>query len=211
MSYIEYGIGATTVGLRIKNAVVLASEKRMTYGGFVFSKTTRKVYKITDNIGIAFAGLYADMQALVKILKGELQYYMLTLNKRPRVSAAAKLLSAILYSSKLLPFITEVLIGGIDESGSHLYVLDPVGSLIEDDFAALGSGAAIAIGVLEAEYNPELSYEEAKKLAIKAVRVAMERDPLSGDGIDLLALRLENGTIKAEEQHIRVATASPQV
>ncbi len=209
MSYAEYGIGATTVGIRVKNAVVLASEKRMSYGGFVFSKMARKVYKITDNIGIAFAGLYADMQALVKILKGELQYYMLTLNKRPRVSAAAKLLSAILYSSKLIPFITEVLVGGIDDGNvARLYVLDPVGSLIEDDFAALGSGAAIAIGVLEAEYKPDLPPEKAKELAVKAIRVAMERDPLSGDGIDVLLIYAEESGIKSIEEHIRVPTSS---
>ncbi len=34
MGYQEYGIGATAVGVRGKNYVVLAAEKRVSYGGF---------------------------------------------------------------------------------------------------------------------------------------------------------------------------------
>ncbi len=210
MSYAEYGIGATTVGIRVRDGVVLASEKRVSYGGFIMSKSGKKVYLVADHIGLAFAGLFADMQALAKRLRAELQYYELSTGRKPRVQAAAKILSVILYSNKLTPFITEVLVGGVDDTGSRLYVLDPVGSLIEDDYAALGSGGAIAIGVLEAEYRRDMSIEEAEKLAEKAVRVAMERDAISGDGIDILVIRRENGRITAKERSIRVRTA-PEV
>ena len=207
MSYAEYGIGATTVGVRVRNGVVLGSEKRVSYGGFILSKAGKKVYKLTDRIGIAFAGLFADMQMLAKILAAEISYYEVTLEKPMRVSAAAKLLSNILYANKLIPFITEVLVGGVDDTGPHLYVLDPVGSLIEDDYAALGSGAPIAIGVLEAEYRSDMSVDEAERLVEKAIRVAMERDAISGDGIDILVIEAKNGRVEAREKSILVRSA----
>ena len=207
MSYAEYGIGATTVGIRVKDGVVLASEKRVSYGGFIVSKAGKKVFKVTDRIGIAFAGLYADMQALARILSAEIQYYEVSTGKPARVYAAAKLLSNILYASKLIPFITEVLVGGVDETGSHLYVMDPVGSVIEDDYAALGSGAAIAIGILEANYRKDMSVDEAKELAEKAVRIAIERDAISGDGIDILVIKRIDGRIVAIEESKRIATS----
>jgi proteasome beta subunit len=201
MSY--YGTGATAVGIRGKNYVVLAAEKRISYGGFIVSRAGKKVYKINDYLGLALAGLFADMQAIVKILAAELSYHELTIGRRMSVRAAAKLLASILYSNKYFPFLSEILVGGIEPDGTpRLYVMDPVGSVIEDDFAAIGSGAPIAIGVLENGYKPDMNVEEAKKLAAAAIKAAIERDAMSGDGIDMLVIKLEEGKPKAEEESL---------
>jgi len=84
--------------------------------------------------------------------------------------------------------MSETLVGGVDDIGSHLFVLDAIGSLIEDDYAALGSGATIAIGIVESGYRKDMAVDEASSLAVKAVRAAIERDALSGDGIDVLTI-----------------------
>jgi len=188
MGYREYGIGATSVGIKLKNGVILASEKRVSYGGFIVSKAGKKVFKITDRMGIAFAGLFADMQMLARILALEVKFYELTMNKKMTIRAAAKLLSNILYSQKMLPFLSETLVGGIDETGSHLYVLDALGSLIEDNYAALGSGAPIAIGIIESQYKPDMSLEYGEDLIVRAVKASIERDAISGDGVDVLII-----------------------
>ncbi len=188
MSYREYGIGATSIGIKLKDGVILASEKRISYGGFVISKAGKKVFKVTDRMGIAFAGLFADMQMLARMLTLEVKFYELTMNKRMTIRAAAKLLSNILYSQKMLPFLSETLVGGIDETGPHLYVLDALGSLIEDQYAALGSGAPIAIGIIESQYKPDMSLDLGEELAVKAVKASIERDAISGDGVDVLVI-----------------------
>lgn len=188
MGYREYGIGATSVGIKLRDGVILASEKRISYGGFIVSKTGKKVFKITDRMGIAFAGLFADMQMLTRILSLEVRFYELSMNRRITVKAAAKLLSNILYSQKMLPFLSETLIGGIDETGTHLYVLDALGSLIEDQYAALGSGAPIAIGIIESHYKPDMSLKLGEELAVKAIKASIERDAISGDGVDVLVI-----------------------
>ncbi len=184
--------GATAVGIRVNDGVVLAAEKRVSYGGFVMSKSARKVFLITGRLGIACAGLFADLQAVGRMLEAEVRFYEVSLKKTMKTAAAAKLLANILYSYKLFPLISETLVGGVDEEGPHLFVLDPVGSVIEDDYAAVGSGAPIAIGVIESEYRRDAGLDEAKQLAIKAVKVAMERDASSGDGIDVLVIGKNN-------------------
>ena len=183
-----WGLGATTVGLKAVGGVVLASEKRVSYGFTVTSKSAKKVFTITDYLGIACAGLIGDMQAIARSLRAEVRLYELDANRRMPIKAAAKLLANILFGQRDRPLISETLVGGLDETGPHLYVLDTIGSLIEDDYASLGSGSTIAIGVIESNYKKDLSLEDAKSLAVKAVRAAIERDALSGDGIDVLAI-----------------------
>jgi 20S proteasome alpha/beta subunit len=63
--------GATTVGVVFKDGVLLAAEKRVTYGYFVMSKGGKKVFKVTDRIGVACAGLVGDMQILAKEMEAE--------------------------------------------------------------------------------------------------------------------------------------------
>ncbi len=195
----EYGIGATSIGVKQKDYVILASEKRVAYGGFVVSHSGQKVFKITEYMGIAGAGLFADMQILSRIIAAEIEYQRLTTGRKPSIKAAARLLAAILYSHKYFPFYSELLVGGIEDDGTtRLYVMDPLGSLIEDDYAAIGSGAPIAIGVLEHGYRPGMSLDEAKKLVISAMKAALERDPISGDGVDMLIIaKTENGKVES--------------
>jgi len=183
-----WAVGATTVGLRVEEGVVLASEKRVSYGFTVTSKSAKKIFKISDHLGIACAGLIGDMQAIARSLRAELKLYELDTNRKMSVRAAAKLLANILFSQRYMPLMSETLVGGVDDTGSHLFVLDAIGSLIEDDYAALGSGATIAIGILEAVYRKDMTIDDAKGLAIRAVRAAIERDALSGDGIDVLTI-----------------------
>ncbi|MEM0320126.1 MAG: archaeal proteasome endopeptidase complex subunit beta [Candidatus Nezhaarchaeales archaeon] len=193
-----WAIGATTVGVKVDSGVVLSSEKRVSYGFTVTSKSAKKIFKITDYLGIACAGLIGDMQAIARSLRAEVRLYELDLNRRMPIRAAAKLLANILFSQRYMPLMSETLVGGIDDTGPHLYVLDAIGSLIEDDYAALGSGATIAIGILEANYRKDMTVDEAKNLAIRAVRAAIERDALSGDGIDLLIITKEGVEEKFE-------------
>jgi len=183
-----WAVGATTVGLRVEEGVVLASEKRVSYGFTVTSKSAKKIFKISDHLGIACAGLIGDMQAIARSLRAELRLYELDTNRRMSIRAAAKLLANILFSRRYMPLMSETLVGGIDDTGSHLFVLDAIGSLIEDDYAALGSGATIAIGIVESGYRKDMAVDEAIGLAVKAVRAAIERDALSGDGIDVLTI-----------------------
>jgi len=178
--------GATTLGIRSKNAVALASEKRLSYGYFVMSKSVRKVFQITPKIGAACAGFVADMQMLIRDATAVINLYRIENRIEPRVQTVAKVLSNYLFSSRFFPYLTESVVGGFDESGAHVIVLDPLGSMIEDDYAVVGSGAEIAIGVIESDYREDMTPKELYDLSIKAIKASIARDAASGNGIDVL-------------------------
>jgi proteasome beta subunit len=92
-----------------------------------------------------------------------------------------------LFQRRLFPLITQTLIGGYN-GGPGLYSLDPLGSLIEDKYMVLGTGASIAVGVLEAGYEDDMPREEARKLALNALKSAIGRDAASGDGADIMMI-----------------------
>jgi len=192
--------GATTVGMVCKDGVILAAERRVTYGYFVMSKTGKKVFKIADKIGAACAGIVADMQILTREVGAYLNLYSYEREQSVTVRTAAKLMGSMLFERRYFPYITQTIVGGVDETGPKLFVLDPLGSVIEDKFTAVGSGAEIAMGLLETEFKEGLSIDDAKGLARKAVKAASARDIGSGEGLDLLIIT--NGGIKEEHEPV---------
>ena len=180
----------TAVGIRARDGVVLATDKRVTYEGFVLSRMAKKVHPVTSRCGVAFAGLMGDIGYLTRLLKLEAKMYELEFGREIKTRSLAKVLSVILYSYKLFPMFTEVIVGGYDEAPA-LYILDPVGSLIEEKYAAVGSGHQLAIGYIEPRYREDISLEEAEQLAIGAIKTVIERDVLTGDGVDILVFTRE--------------------
>ena len=186
----EFVPGATVVGITFDGGVVLAAEKRFTYGKFIMSRTGKKVFLITDRVGAACAGMISDMQMLIRNMQALIKLREFETRKKSTPRAVAKLMSVLMFENRLMPLITQVIVGGMNEK-PEIYVLDPLGSLIGDVYASVGTGAETAIGVIEAEYKKEMSEEEAKNLAIKAIRTAVRRDAGSGDGVDLLIITKE--------------------
>ncbi|MDH5779712.1 MAG: archaeal proteasome endopeptidase complex subunit beta [Candidatus Bathyarchaeota archaeon] len=180
--------GATTIGTVCSDGVILASEKRVSYGYMIMSKVGKKVFKITDKMGAACAGLVSDMQVLVREVEAYAKLFNLDAGRPMPVKSAAKVMSNLLFSRRLTPLITQTIVGGIDEDGASLYVLDVLGSVIPDKYAAVGSGAEIAIGVLEERYKDGMTTEEAKELVVRAIKSAVRRDIMSGDGADFLTI-----------------------
>jgi len=186
--------GATTVGVVCPDGVILASEKRVSYGYLIVSKGGKKVFKITDHIGAACAGLVSDMQILVREVEAYANLFNLDVGRTISVRSAAKLMSNLLFNRRLAPLITQTIVGGMDDEGPSLYVLDVLGSVIPDKYAVVGSGTEIAVGVLEEGYKEDMTTEEAKNLVTRAIKSAISRDIMSGDGIDFLLLTKDGTT-----------------
>ncbi len=190
--------GATTVGIVCKDGVILAAERRVTYGYFVMSKSGKKVFKIADKIGAACAGIVADMQILTREVGAYLNLYSYEREQSVMVHTAAKLMGSMLFERRYFPYLAQTIVGGVDEGGARLFVLDPLGSVIEDKYTAVGSGSEIAMGLLETEFKEGMSIEDGKGLARKAVKAASARDIGSGEGLDMLIIT--NNGIREEQE-----------
>ncbi len=180
--------GATTVGIVCKDGVVLASEKRVAYGFSIMTKAGKKVFAINERVGVAFAGLISDAQAVMRRLSAETRLYELDTHSPMSVKSTAKILANMLYSQKYFPIFAETIVGGVDPDAPRMYILDPLGSMIEDKYAAIGTGGSLAISVIEGAYNQEMTAKEGRDLAVRSIRAAISRDIASGDGIDVVMI-----------------------
>ena len=187
-----YTTGTTTLAIRCKDGVVIGADTRVTSGYFIAHKRGRKIFMIKPHIAVTIAGVVADAQAAIEELKFHLNYYENTYGRKLPAKSAANYLSLVLYSNRLYPLITEVIVAGKDNDGYAIYKLDPLGSLIKDDYTVSGSGSMVAIGILESEYKPDLTVDEGVKLAAKALISAMKRDIASGDDL-MIATITEEG------------------
>ncbi len=189
MSYM-YMPGATAVGITFDNGVVFASEKRVAYGNFLVSKTTKKTFQLTPNVGAACAGLIADMQILALQISALAKIRKMEIKREIPPNSIAKMISNMMYERRFFPFLTQIIIGGIIDKPS-IYTLDPLGSVLPDEYAAVGTGAEMALGVLDPQFKEKMTEKEAIELAKKAVKSATLRDSFSGDGIDFLVINKE--------------------
>lgn len=180
--------GTTTIGLVCKNSVVLASDTRVTMGSYVAHKHGKKIYKINDHLAMTISGGVADAQRTVDILKINAQLYKLNMDRPIPVSSAARLIANLLFSSRYAPLIAQVLIGGMDDTGPHVFSLDPFGSLTEEKSVATGSGSPIAYGILEDRFKEDMPTEEVLPVIVKAVDSAMKRDAASGDSFNVAVI-----------------------
>ncbi len=194
--------GTTTIGVVCRDGVILSSDTRATMGYFVAHKRCKKIHKIDDHLAVTIAGNVADAQRTVDVLKANARLYKLETKRPMPVSSAARLTANVLFAARLTPLITQVLVGGVDESGPHVYHLDPFGSLTEEECVATGSGSPVAYGVLEDRYGRGFTVKELLPVIIRAMDSAMKRDAASGDSFDAVVID-QSGYRELSEQEKR--------
>jgi proteasome beta subunit len=177
--------GTTTIGVTCKDGVILASDTRVTMGYYVAHKHGKKVYRIDDHLAMTIAGTVADAQRVVDILIANAQLYKINSGRPIPVSSAARFIANLMFSARYVPLQTEALIGGVDESGPHIFRLDPFGTLTEEKCVSTGSGSPVAYGILEDKYKEEQSIAEVLPVVIKAVDAAMKRNVGTGDSFNV--------------------------
>ncbi len=180
--------GTTTLGLVCKDGIVMATEMRATMGNLIGHKTTQKLFKISDNMALTVAGLVGDAQMLARWLSAEVKLYELKTGTSMSLKASSTLMANIMNGRRYMPFWVQLLLGGIDSEGGHVYSLDAAGGSIPDKFQTTGSGSPFVYGVLEDRFMENLSVEEGKELGVRALIAAMKRDSASGDGISMCVI-----------------------
>lgn len=180
--------GTTTVGVVCKDGVILASDTRVTTGTFIAHKKGKKVYQIDEHMAMTISGVVADAQQIVNLLKVNAQLYRLNNQYLMPISAAARLISNVLFSTRQAPLIAQVLIGGVDDVGPHVFSLDPFGSLTEEKFVATGSGSPVAYGVLENKYKEDMFVKDLLSVVVRSIASAMKRNSATGDSFDITVI-----------------------
>jgi len=197
--------GTTTVGIVCSDGVILSSDTRVTLGTFIAHKKGKKIYRIDEHIAMTISGSVADAQRVVEVLMANAQLYKMSFRRPIPIKAASRLVANLLFSSRYAPLIAQVLIGGIDDTGAHVFSLDPLGSLTEEKCVATGSGSPVAYGVLEDKYEEETSTKDSLPIVVHAVKAAMKRNIATGDSFDVAIIDEEGYRELSEEEKKNIA------
>jgi proteasome beta subunit len=196
----ELKTGTTTLGLVCKNSVVMAAEHRATMGTLIAHKKTQKIFKIDEHLALTTAGLVGDAQLLSRWLMAEAELFNLKRNQEMSVKAAATLMANILSGRRYFPYWVQLLIGGLDSEGGHVYSLDAAGGAIPDEYITTGSGSPYVYGILEDYYKENMTPNDGINLAIRGVHTAMKRDAASGNGIDVILIEKKGYQDQSNEE-----------
>ncbi len=175
--------GTTTIGIVIKDGVILATESQATAGFFVATKQAQKLFKVNEHCGMTIAGGVSDCQYMVSQAQAisrlmEIQHD----GREPTTSYIANVIRNIAFNGRSY-FYAFMIVGGYDVKAKRGKILpiDFLGYMAEnEDFVSLGSGSSFALGVLEAGYKKNLSQKKGIALAEKALAAAKARDAGSG-------------------------------
>ncbi|KAM0853333.1 hypothetical protein ACQ4PT_051169 [Festuca glaucescens] len=192
---VEYAIeaiklGSTAIGLKTKEGVVLAVEKRVT-SPLLEPSSVEKIMEIDEHVGCAMSGLIADARTLVEHARVETQNHRFSYGEPMTVESTTQ---AICYlalrfgegeeESMSRPFGVSLLIAGHDENGPSLYYTDPSGTFWQCNAKAIGSGSEGADSSLQEQYNKELTIAEAETIALSILKQVME-EKVTPNNVDI--------------------------
>ncbi|KAG5248814.1 proteasome alpha type [Salix suchowensis] len=196
---VEYAIeaiklGSTAIGLKTKEGVVLAVEKRIT-SPLLEPSSVEKVMEIDECIGCAMSGLIADAVHLLSMPGLKLRYKLInhrfSYGEPMTVESTTQALCDLALrfgegdeESMSRPFGVSLLIAGHDEKGPSLYYTDPSGTFWQCNAKAIGSGSEGADSTLQEQYNKDLTLKEAETIALSILKQVME-EKVTPNNVDI--------------------------
>ena len=180
----------TTVGIIVKDGVVVGTESQATAGYTVATKTAQKLFKINDYTCATISGGVADCQYVVNQLKALSRLKQVEEEKVPDPQYIASMTRNILFGGRSY-FVCMMIVGGysLKKQNGILYGVDLLGTLYEEEkFISFGSGSPFSIGVLEADWKPNMTKSAGISLIQTAISSSRERDAASGFKIQICTI-----------------------
>lgn len=182
--------GTTTVGIIVKDGVIIATESQASAGYTVASKQAQKLFEINNFTAATIAGGVADCQYVVSQIRALSRIKEVEEGRVPDPKYIASIVRNILFSGRSF-FMSMMIVGGYSqrEKMGKLYGIDMLGTLYkEDSFLSFGSGSPFSLGVLEADWKPNITKSAGIDLIKTAISTSRERDAGSGFKIQLCTI-----------------------
>lgn len=180
--------GTTIVGIIYKDGVILGADTRSTSGPIVSNKNCEKIHYLAKNMYCCGAGTAADTEMITQLISSNLELHRLSTGRTVPVVAARTMLSQRLFQHQ--GYISAALVlGGVDNTGPHIYSISPHGNTDKVPYTTMGSGCLAAMSVFESRWKPEMEEEEGKKLVRDAIAAGIFNDLGSGSNVDLCVIK----------------------
>lgn len=180
--------GTTIVGMTFEGGVVLGADTRATGGTEVADKNCEKIHYLADNIYCCGAGTAADTEKTTELISSQLALLRMNTKSESRVVTACTMLKRMLFQYQ--GHISAALVlGGVDETGPHVYQIYPHGSTGKLPYTTMGSGSLAAMSVFETEWRDGMNEADAVALVKKSILAGIFNDLGSGSNCDVCVIR----------------------
>jgi len=203
---VEYAMEAishagTCLGIVATDGIVLAAENRNVHKLLDDSVFSEKIYKLHDDMACGVAGITADANVLIMMLRQQAQRYLLQYSEPIPCEQLVQFVSdhkqIYTQSGGKRPYGVSLLYMGWDiQYGFQLYQSDPSGNYGGWKATCIGNNSQAAISMLKQDYNEgEMNLESALKLCVKILSKTLDVK-LSSEKIEIATLtRKDNKTI----------------
>lgn len=184
--------GTTCIGVKYKDGIILATDRRVTRGGWIADDDEKKFSIINKNVATTWAGTASDAIFFSRIIKAEVALREANVERELGVEEVAMIINNIQYKHIRTPNpvdpVVGYIIGGYDkESGFRLFDVGPDGTIREKKtFGSDGSGSIFIDGLLKSMYKENMTEKEAIEFVQKGVLSAISSDNASGGGVVML-------------------------
>lgn len=178
----EVSTGTTIMVLPcpVYNTVILGADSRVSTGTYVANRTSDKIVQLSSRIFACRSGSAADTQAITDYVRFYISQLSIEMGRPVRVKTAAHIMSKICYNNKD-NLSAGLIVAGYDPvDGISVYSIPMGGTCLKVPFAVGGSGSTYIYGLIDSQFNPNVTVEDAKKLVKQCVAHAMARDGSSG-------------------------------
>lgn len=171
--------GGSLVAMKYKGGVLVAGDSLCSYGSQARYKDVCRLKKVGHYTLLGSTGEHSDFQYL-----GEMLDEMDTeeFNHEDGCSMGPKQYSSyigrVMYNrrSKMNPLYNQfIIVGKKKDEEPFLSFVDHQGTYFEENYTATGLAGHVGLPLIRNEWSPDMSYEQAKALAIKCLQVCFYR------------------------------------
>ncbi|CCH60792.1 hypothetical protein TBLA_0D02920 [Henningerozyma blattae CBS 6284] len=198
---VEYALesishAGTSIGIMSKDGIVLLAERKITSKLLEQDILNEKLYKLSDKITLAVAGLTADAEILINIARQFAQNYLMTYNEEIPVEILVKKLSDIKQSytqhGGLRPFGVSFIYAGYDDIlGPQLYTSNPSGNYTGWKAISIGANTSAAQTLLQMDYKDDMNLNDAMELGLKTLSKTTDSSNLTYDRVELSIIKID--------------------
>ncbi|SCU80184.1 LADA_0B05534g1_1 [Lachancea dasiensis] len=176
-----------TLGIRLKDSVILATSKAVTRGISILKADDDKTRQLSEHSLMAFSGEAGDTVQFAEYIQANIQLYAIRENYELSPQAVSSFVRQELAKSirSRKPFQVNVLLAGYDthNNKTELHQIDYLGTKVELPYAAHGYSGFYTFSLLDRHYRPEMTLQEGLELLKLCVEELDRRMPVDFKGV----------------------------
>jgi proteasome alpha subunit len=171
--------GTSTIGFACSDGVVLVADRRI-MDKLMVAESVEKTFPVDDHIISSLSGLPSDGRVLIERAQLKAQQHRVTYDSPIDILSIVKdmcdLKQICTQSGGLRPFGVSLLVAGVNNGESKLFLTEPSGIYFQYHANAIGQNSEEINSILEKEFKKTMTVEQATSLGIKAIKKVLDKN-----------------------------------